>query len=87
MVACPGHILKEEIKVSREEIFSESLIIKVLAENINNHENLKYNNFLYDDFTYGNKSTKSKSCNNNLSDTPEKDFNIRNNFVEGKNCS
>ena len=37
--------------------FVENLIIKVLAENINNHENLKSNNFLYNDFTYGNKNT------------------------------
>ena len=27
---------------------------------------------------------KSKSCQNNLSNTPEIDFNIRNNFVKGK---
>ena len=32
--------LKEEIKILREEISSKSLIIKILAENINNHENL-----------------------------------------------
>ena len=31
----------------REEISSKSLIIKILAENINNHEYLKSNNFLY----------------------------------------
>ena len=37
--------------------FVENLIIKVLAEYINNHENLKSNNFLYNDFTYGNKNT------------------------------
>ena len=54
--------------------------------NINNHENLKSNNFLYNDFTYGNKSTKSKSCSNNLSNTPEKDFHIKNNFVEDINA-
>ena len=29
--------LKEEIKFLREEISSKSLIIKILAENINNH--------------------------------------------------
>ena len=29
---------------------------------------------------------KSKSCTNNLSNTPEKDFNIRNNFAEDKNA-
>ena len=50
--------LKEEIKFLREEISSKSLFIKILAENINNHENLKSNNFLYNDFTYGNKNTK-----------------------------
>ena len=33
--------LKVEIKFSREEIYSKSLIIKVLAENVKNHENLK----------------------------------------------
>ena len=49
--------LKEEIKFLREEVSSKNLIIKVLAENINNHENLKSNNFLYNDFTYGNKNT------------------------------
>ena len=49
--------LKEEIKFLREEISSTNLIIKVLAENINNHEILKSNNFLYNDFTYGNKNT------------------------------
>ena len=54
--------LKEEIKFLREEISSKSLFIKILAENINSHENLKSNNFLYNDFTYGNKNTKkSKS--------------------------
>ena len=66
--------LKQEIKFLMEEISSKSLIIKILVENINNHENLKSNNFLYNDFTYGNKHTKSKRCNNNLSNTPEKDF-------------
>ena len=72
----------------REEISSTSLIIKILAENINNHENLKSNNSLYNDFTYGNKNTKSKSCNNNLSNTPEISFNVRYNFVENKHaCS
>ena len=76
--------LKEEIKFLREEISSKSLVIKILAEHINNHENLKSNSF--HDFTYGNKNTKSKSCNNNLSNTPEKDYNIRNSFVEGKNA-
>ena len=49
--------LKEEIKFLREEISSTNLIIKVLAENRNNHENFKSNNFLYNDFTYGNKNT------------------------------
>ena len=68
----------------REEY--KSVIIKILAENIKNHENLKSNNFLYNDVTYGNKNTESKSCNNNLNNTPEKDFNIKNNFVEGKNA-
>ena len=33
-----------------------------------------------------NKNTKSKCNNNNLSNTPEKDFNIRNNFVEDKDA-
>ena len=33
--------LKVEIKFWREEICSKSLIIKVLAENVKNHENLK----------------------------------------------
>lgn len=33
--------LKVEIKFWREEIYSKSLIIKVLAENVKNHENLK----------------------------------------------
>ena len=80
--------LKEEIKFLREEISSKSLIIKILAENTNNHENLKSNNSLYNDFTYGNNNTKSKSCNNNLSNTPETDLNIRNNFAEDKDaCS
>ena len=80
--------LKEEIKFLREKITSKSLIIKILIENINNHENLKSNNSLYNDFTYGNNKTKSKNYNNNLSNTPETDFNIRNNFVEGKDaCS
>ena len=80
--------LEEEVKFLREQISSKSLIIKVLAENINNHENFKSNYFLYNYFAYGNKSTKSKSCNNNFSNTPEKDFIIRNNFVEDKNaCS
>ena len=51
---------KEEIKYLREEISSKSLIIKILAENINNHENLKSNNSLYNDFTYGNKDTLSQ---------------------------
>ena len=78
--------LKEEIKFLREEISSTSLIIKILAENINNHENLKSNNSLYNDFTYGNKNTKSKSCNNNLSNTPEINFNVRYNFVENKHA-
>ena len=78
--------LKEEIKFLREEISSKSLIIKTLAENINNHENLKSNNSLYNDFTYGNKDTKSKNCNNNLSNNPEIDFNVRNNFVEDKDA-
>ena len=64
--------LKEEVKFLREEISSKSLIIKILAENINNHENLKSNNSLYNDFTYGNKNTKSKGCNSNLSNTPER---------------
>ena len=72
----------------REEISSKSSIIKILAENINDHENLKSNNSLYNDFTYRNNNTKSKSCNNNLSNTPETDLNIRNNFVEDKDaCS
>ena len=75
--------LKEEIKFLREETSSKNLIIKILAENINN---LKSNNSLYNDFTYGNNNTKSKSCNNNLSNTPEIDFNIRNNFVEDKDA-
>ena len=80
--------LKEEVKFLREEISSKSLIIKILAENINNHENSKSNNFLYNYFAYGNKSTKSKGCNNNFNNTPGKDFIIRNNFVEHKNaCS
>ena len=79
--------LKEKMKFLREEISSKGLINKLLTENINNHENLKSNNFLYNDFTYGNKNTKLKSCNNNLSNTPGKDFNIRNNFVEGKNAA
>ena len=80
--------LKEKIRFLREEISSKSLIIKILAENINNHENLKSNNSLYNNFTYGNNNTKSKSCNNNLSNTPETDFDIRNNFVEDKDaCS
>ena len=80
--------LKEEIKFLREEKSSKSLIIKILAENINNYENLKSNNSLYNDFTYGNNNTKSKYCNNNLSNTSETDFNIRNNFVEDKDaCS
>ena len=78
--------LKEEIKFLRERISCKSLIIKILAENINNQENLKSNNSLYNDFTYGNKNFKSKICNNNLSNTPGKDFNIRNNFVEDKNA-
>ena len=52
--------LKEEIKISREEISSKSLIIKILAENINNHENLKSNNSLYNDITYRNKKTLSQ---------------------------
>ena len=77
---------KEEIKFLREEISSKSLIIKTLAENINNNENLKSNNSLYNDFTYGNKDTKSKNCNNNLSNNPEIDFNVRNNFVEDKDA-
>ena len=38
--------LKEEVKFLREEISSKSLIIKILAENINNHKNLKTNNSL-----------------------------------------
>ena len=49
--------LKEEIKFLREDVSSKSLIIKILAENINNHESLKSNNFLYNDFAYGNKNT------------------------------
>ena len=73
--------LKEEIKFLREEISSTSLIIKILAENINNHENLKSNNSLYNDF---NMETKSKRCNNNLSNTPEINFNVRYNFFENK---
>ena len=32
--------LKEEIKSLRQEMSSKSLIIKILAKNINNHENL-----------------------------------------------
>ena len=80
--------LKEEIKFLRERISCKSLIIKILAENINNQEILKSNNSLYNDFTYGNKNFKSNIGNNNLSNTPEKDFNIRNKFVEDKNaCS
>ena len=80
--------LKEEIKFLREEISSKSLIIKILAENINNHENFKSNNSLYNDFTYGNNNIESRSCNNNLSKTAETDFNIRNNFGEDKDaCS
>ena len=72
----------------REEISSKSLIIKILAENINNHENLKSDNSLHNDFTYGNNNIKSKSCNNNLSNTPETDFNVRNSFLEDKDaCS
>ena len=70
----------------REEVSSKSLITKILAENINNHKNLKSNNHLYNDFKYVNKNTKSKSCNNNLSNTPEIDFNIRNKFVEEKDA-
>ena len=76
--------LKEEIKFLREEISSKSLIIKILAENINNHENLKLNNSLYNDFKYGNKNFKSNSCNNNLSNTPEKVFCMRNNLLKIK---
>ena len=78
--------LKEAIKLLREEISSKNLIVKILAENINNNENLKSNNYLYNDFTCGNKNTKSKSCNNNLSNIPEKYFNVGNNFVEDKNA-
>ena len=52
--------LKEEIKFLRDEISSKSLIIKILAENINNHENLKSNNSLYNDITYRNKKTLSQ---------------------------
>ena len=69
--------LKEEIKFLREDVSSKSVIIKILAENINNHENLKSNNSLCNDFTHGNKKSKSNSCNNNLSNTLEKDFYIR----------
>ena len=72
--------LKEEVKFLREEISSKSLIIKILAENINNHKNLKSNNSLCNDFTHGNKKSKSNSCNNNLSNTLEKDFYIRKKF-------
>ena len=87
--------LKEEIKFLREEISSKRLIIKILAENINSHKNLKSNsnlnlisNSLYNAFTYGNNITKSKSCSNNLSNTPEMDFNITKSFVENKDvCS
>ena len=74
--------LKEEIKFLRKEVSCKSLIIKILAENINNHENLKSNSSLYNDFTCGKKNTKSKIFNNNLSNTPEIDFNIRNKFVK-----
>ena len=87
--------LKEEIKFLREEISSKRLITKILAENINSHKNLKSNsnlnlisNSLYNDFIYGNNITKSKSCSNNLSNTPEMDFNITKSFVENKDvCS
>ena len=72
--------LKEEIKFLSEEISSKSLIIKILAQNINNHENLKSNNSLCNDFTHGNKKTESNSGNNNLSNTLEKDFYIRKKF-------
>ena len=78
--------LKEEINFLREEISSKSLIIKILAESINNHENPKSNNSLDNDFTYGNNNTKSKSCNNNFSKTPDMNFNIRSNFVEDKDA-
>ena len=77
---------KKKVKSLREEVSSKSLITKILAENINNHKNLKPNNHLYNDFKYVNKNTKSKSCNNNLSNTPEIDFNIRNKFVEEKDA-
>ena len=66
--------LKKEITFLREEIFSKNLIVKILAENISNHENLKSNNSLCNDFTYGNNNTKSKSYNNNFINTPEMNF-------------
>ena len=78
--------LKGEINFLRERISCKSLIIKILAENINNQENSKSYNSLYNDFTYGNKNFKSKSFNNNLGDTPEKDFNIRKKNFENKNA-
>ena len=68
----------------RDEIFYKSLVIKILAENINNHESLKSNNSLYNDFTYRNNNIKSKSWNNNFSNTPDMNFNIRKNVVEDK---
>ena len=76
--------LKEEIKTLREEISSKRLIIKILAENINNHENL--DRIILFIMIFIIFIMKSKSCTNNLSNTPEKDFNIRNNFVEDKNA-
>ena len=66
----------------RDEIFYKSLVIKILAENINNHESLKSNNSLYNDFTYRNNNTKSKSWNNNFSNTPDMNFNIRKNLLK-----
>ena len=68
----------------RDEIFYKSLVIKILGENINNHESLKSNNSLYNDFTYRNNNTKPKSWNNNFSNTPDMNFNIRKNVVEDK---
>ena len=78
--------LKKKIKFLREEISSKTLIIKIIAENIMKISNLIILFIMLLQMEKNN--TKSKSCSNNLSNIPEIDFNVRNNFVEDKDaCS